>query len=160
MIAVWGRGGHRLKRTLKRTRTWRSSTTPFPYTTRHLSLSRPPRNTPYTPFSSPCKTASTPPPSAFILSAFNMALSSVISRHPRYSTLLVVVLLAAAFLLFPSHPSMPLNRISDVEYFKSKSGGRSLKAALRDEEMRYQKVLADREAMVRKWGPTADRVLA
>ena len=89
-----------------------------------------------------------------------MALSSVVSRHPRYSTLLVVVLLTAAFLLFPSHPPIPLNRTSDVEYFKTKGSGRSLKATLRDEEMRYQKVLADREAMVRKWGPTADRVKA
>ncbi|CAL1705890.1 unnamed protein product [Somion occarium] len=88
-----------------------------------------------------------------------MALTSVISRHPRYSLLLVVVLIAASFLLFPSAP-VSFNSISDVDYFRNRNNGRPLKAVLRDEEQRYQKVLADREAMVRKWGPTADKVTA
>lgn len=87
-----------------------------------------------------------------------MSISTVISRHPRYSTLLVLVLLAVTFLLYPSHPSI---HGPGGAFAKPGMGGPGrLQQYLRQEEDHYNKVLADREGMVRKWGPTASQVKA
>ncbi|KAI0075649.1 hypothetical protein K474DRAFT_1676216 [Panus rudis PR-1116 ss-1] len=88
-----------------------------------------------------------------------MAFSSVVQRHPRYSLLLVLTLIIASFLLFPSSQP-PFHKLSEVDYFRKANAGKSLRAVLDDEERRYQKVLHDREAMVRKWGPTPQQVVA
>ncbi|KAI0781889.1 methyltransferase domain-containing protein [Abortiporus biennis] len=80
-----------------------------------------------------------------------MALPTVVARNPRYSALLAVVLLTVIFFVYPSHPhygglSMSLR------------GPRPLHEILREEELRYNRVLKGREGMVKKWGPTADLV--
>ncbi|CCL98198.1 uncharacterized protein FIBRA_00192 [Fibroporia radiculosa] len=67
-----------------------------------------------------------------------------ITRHPRYTALLAVVLIATVFVFSQGS--------SNVESYFSR--GDSLKWRIIEEDERYDKLLIDREAMVRKWGPT------
>lgn len=98
---------------------------------------------------------SSTPPIIFSIQPHNMGITAVLSRHPRYSTLLVLVLFAVTFLLYPSHQSMTGPDITAMRPFTAH--GR-LKQYLAQEEQYYNQNLADREALVRKWGPTASQV--
>jgi len=67
-------------------------------------------------------------------------------RNPRFLVILLVCGLAAVYFLSGS-PAVP--------YYHGLSSGRSLKWFLIEEDQHYDKVIRDREAMVRKWGPTS-----
>ncbi|KAL6303533.1 methyltransferase domain-containing protein [Sparassis latifolia] len=77
--------------------------------------------------------------------------SVAVPRNPRYIAVLVLCGLATVYFLSRQSPS---------QYFRGTSSGKSLKWMLIDEEQHYDKVLRDREAMVRKWGPTSGLVEA
>ncbi|KAI0930021.1 hypothetical protein AcV5_006831 [Taiwanofungus camphoratus] len=70
-----------------------------------------------------------------------------IARHPRYTAVLVFCLLAIIYVF--SHTSS-----NPETYFRQTDIRKSLKWALIEEDEHYDKVLRDREAMIRKWGPT------
>ena len=80
---------------------------------------------------------------------------SFFARHPRYVFILLLSLLTCSFLLIRGRPAA-LPRVSAMDSYAR--SGRSLRRYLHDEEVRYEKALLDREAMVRKWGPTAEDV--
>lgn len=88
-----------------------------------------------------------------------MAVISVVQRHPRYALVLVVTLIAASFLLFPSSQP-PFHKPSEQDHVQKVKPAKSLKEILADQERGYQKVLHDRGGMVRKWGPTPQQVVA
>ncbi|THG93611.1 hypothetical protein EW026_g7672 [Hermanssonia centrifuga] len=74
---------------------------------------------------------------------------SVFTRHPRYVFLLLTILLICSFLLLPAPPSsIPLRPV------------KSVKRILQEEDASYAAALEGREAMVRKWGPTAEDVVS
>ena len=72
---------------------------------------------------------------------------SVVTRHPRYSILLGCILLGTFFLL--STPSISSDTLLP---------NKSLRRILREEDIRYEQTLRDREEMVRKYGPTDSEV--
>lgn len=76
---------------------------------------------------------------------------AILNRHPRYVYLLVGILVCTAFLLTTGRPEPP--RLAW-------GGDRALKRALREEDLRYEQNLRARQDLVRKWGPTDDRVAA
>ncbi|KAF9809787.1 hypothetical protein IEO21_07262 [Rhodonia placenta] len=83
-----------------------------------------------------------------------MAAKHTFARHPRYTAILVVILLAFVFVLTQGPPAP-----SPEGYFR-RPGPKSLRWRVVDEEERYQQVLRDRQAMVRKWGPEPSMVEA
>ncbi|TCD64002.1 hypothetical protein EIP91_004670 [Steccherinum ochraceum] len=90
---------------------------------------------------------------------------AVFLRNPRYAILLVIAVLATVLVL-----SSTRSGVDDGGYLRQPlssstgSGKHSqaewVKEAVREEEERYQMMLKDREAMVRRYGPTPDRVQA
>lgn len=70
------------------------------------------------------------------------------TRHPRYTTLLAIILVGLIFVYAQGQP--------DEHYFKRNT----LKSWMQEEDLRYQQTLRERDAMIRKWGPTPDRVQA
>ena len=70
--------------------------------------------------------------------------------------MLLVTLLTCSFVLIPGRsPALP--HITELSYART---AKALRRYLHDEEVRYEQALKDREAMVRKWGPTAEDVVA
>ena len=84
--------------------------------------------------------------------SFRPTAMSVFTRHPRYVCLLVFILLVCSFLLLPSHSS-PLPRATNFSF-------KTTRHILREEDARYSQALEAREDLVRKWGPTAEDVVA
>ncbi|OCH87648.1 hypothetical protein OBBRIDRAFT_781352 [Obba rivulosa] len=84
-----------------------------------------------------------------------MSLKAAVARHPGYSVLLACGVFATLLFLArgPAYTTT-------VNAFVPSKYSRQLAQTLSEEERRYQKVLQDREALVRKWGPTADLVQA
>ena len=70
------------------------------------------------------------------------------ARHPRYTTLLAAILVG---LLFVYAQGQPDERYSTRD---------PLRRWIQEEDRRYQQTLRERDAMIRKWGPTPDRVEA
>ncbi|PCH35841.1 hypothetical protein WOLCODRAFT_107891 [Wolfiporia cocos MD-104 SS10] len=73
-----------------------------------------------------------------------------IARHPRYTAVLAFVLVAFVFVIMQGAPE------SEGYWRREKP----LKWKIMEEERRYERVLRDREDMVRKWGPTPEQVVA
>lgn len=73
------------------------------------------------------------------------------NRHPRFTiSLLVLVFLSALFFF---------NAGGDTDYVHFSSSS-SLGQVLRDEERRYHGMLKGRKDLIRKWGPSPDKVVA
>lgn len=70
------------------------------------------------------------------------------TRHPRYTTLLAIILVGLIFVYAQGQP--------DEHYFKHNS----IQSWIREEDRRYQQTLRERDAMIQKWGPTPDRIQA
>lgn len=90
---------------------------------------------------------------------------AIILRNPRYAALLGVVLLATILLLSParftSDNAVAVANVGvNAEAYAKATPGAWVKEAVREEEERYALMLKDRAAMVRKYGPTPDRVQA
>lgn len=93
-------------------------------------------------------------------------LPTTLLRNPRYAILLAVVLITVLVLLAYPHVDVDLSSVSvhvpegATQYFKSTKHPEAtwVKDALKEEEIRYKSMLKDRAAMVRKYGPTPDRV--
>lgn len=75
---------------------------------------------------------------------------SVFQRHPRCA-LLSAFLLLATFLLLASHQT-------PMTYIYSADGADWVKDRIAVSERIYQKTLMDREGLIRKFGPTPDKV--
>jgi len=71
-----------------------------------------------------------------------------VARHPRYIAILGCILLGLVFIYAQGPP--------DEHYLKRNP----LKAWILEEDRRYQQTLRERDGMVRKWGPTPERVQA
>ncbi|EMD33741.1 hypothetical protein CERSUDRAFT_67883 [Gelatoporia subvermispora B] len=84
-----------------------------------------------------------------------MSFKATLARHPGYTVLITCGVFATLLFLArgPAYTTT-VNALAPSKY------ARSLAQTLNEEELRYQKVLHDREALVRKWGPTADLVQA
>ncbi|KAH9949115.1 methyltransferase domain-containing protein [Amylocystis lapponica] len=78
-----------------------------------------------------------------------MAHGFSMTRHPRYAVFLIVCGLVTVFLI---------SRPAPVPYFSTASRGASLKGFLLEEDAHYSKVVHDREAMVRKYGPSPSQI--
>ena len=76
---------------------------------------------------------------------------AILNRHPRYVYLLAGILVCTIFLLTTGGPAP-----SRLGF----GGDRALKRALREEDIRYEQNLRARQDLVRKWGPTDDRIAA
>lgn len=76
------------------------------------------------------------------------------SRHPRF-TIALLVLIFISVLLFAN--SEPDDSLFDSFGFHRPRGG-YLAESLRIEEEQYQKTLDQRQDLIRKWGPTADKI--
>lgn len=62
------------------------------------------------------------------------------TRHPRYTTLLAIILVGLIFVYAQGQP--------DEHYFKHNS----IQSWIREEDRRYQQTLRERDAMIQKWG--------
>ncbi|TCD66335.1 hypothetical protein EIP91_001484 [Steccherinum ochraceum] len=82
-------------------------------------------------------------------------LSTVITRHPRYSVALVFLVVLTTFFLIP-HSTY--NYVDASEYFQTRSSTRWLANLLAQQEQSYKEHLERREGLVRKFGPTAEDV--
>ncbi|EKM54909.1 uncharacterized protein PHACADRAFT_147193 [Phanerochaete carnosa HHB-10118-sp] len=79
-----------------------------------------------------------------------------VNRHPRYALFLVVFLALSTLLLLPWHSAAPL---SISAYVANKfRGSMSLEEFIRQEELRYADVLAERHALIKHHGPSPDEV--
>jgi hypothetical protein len=74
------------------------------------------------------------------------------SRHPRFTIALLVLIFISVLLFANSEPHDPL--FNSVGF--NRGGG--LAESLRSEEVQYQKMLGQRQDLIRKWGPTADKI--
>lgn len=79
----------------------------------------------------------------------NMALYS---RHPRFTIALLVLIFISVLLFANSEPDDP--PFSPVGFTR----GGALVESLRVEESRYQRMLDQRQDLIRKWGPTPDKI--
>ena len=77
-----------------------------------------------------------------------------LGRHPRYIFALLLTLLACISILLFERPP----RVSLAVRLDSQRGSKSLRGMLLDEEELYKEAIKDREALVRKWGPTAEDI--
>jgi len=82
-------------------------------------------------------------------------LSTVVTRHPRYSIAGVFVVVLLTFFSFP-HASY--DYIDAAEYFSTRASSRSLAEVLSQQEEFYRQHLEKRESLVSKYGPTAEDV--
>jgi len=94
-----------------------------------------------------------------------LVVPAVLLRHPRYAVLLAFTILTTLFFLSPSarsHVETISDSVKDASpsFLNFASSKPWLKEALQEEEERYEGMLKDRAAMVRKYGPTPDRVQA
>lgn len=76
------------------------------------------------------------------------------NRHPRFTIALLVLIFISVLLLANSEPDESL--FNSVGF--NLLGGGYLAESLRVEEEQYQKMLVQRQDLVKKWGPTADRI--
>ncbi|KAG9316855.1 hypothetical protein JVU11DRAFT_2927 [Chiua virens] len=74
------------------------------------------------------------------------------SRHPRFTIALLVLIFISVLLFANSEPHDPL--INSAGAYR----GASLAESLKVEEFYYQKMLEGRRDLVRKWGPTPDKI--
>ncbi|KIK61067.1 hypothetical protein GYMLUDRAFT_85072 [Collybiopsis luxurians FD-317 M1] len=79
-------------------------------------------------------------------------MASIWKRHPRYSILLLVILLATCFVLVPpgSYNEPSLHRMS--------FDGGAIEQRLATSEIFYRKALQDRQALLKRFGPTPEDV--
>lgn len=82
---------------------------------------------------------------------FSMALYS---RHPRFTIALLILVFISVLLFANSEPDDSLFGSVGIH----RLGGNYLAESLRIEEEHYQKMLDLRQDLVRKWGPTADKI--
>ncbi|KAH7911460.1 methyltransferase domain-containing protein [Hygrophoropsis aurantiaca] len=78
---------------------------------------------------------------------------SIWQRHPRYVIFVALVLFATFYLLNPYQPSIPLD--SYAAYIRDND----LPAKILRAERVYNKVIADRKELIRKFGPTPHDVV-
>ncbi|KAG8214141.1 hypothetical protein J3R82DRAFT_10907 [Butyriboletus roseoflavus] len=76
------------------------------------------------------------------------------SRHPRFTIALLVLIFISVLLFANSEPDDLL--FGQVGFHRS--AGRYLAESLRIEEEQYQKMLDQRQDLIKKWGPTADKI--
>lgn len=74
------------------------------------------------------------------------------SRHPRFTITLLVLIFVSVLLFANSEPRDPL--FGSVGFHR----GGSLVESLTIEEVQYQKMLNQRQDLIRKWGPTPDKI--
>ena len=74
------------------------------------------------------------------------------SHHPRFTIALLVLIFISVLLFANSEPHDPLSGSAGF------NRGGSLAESLRFEEVQYQKMLDLRQDLIRKWGPTADKI--
>ncbi|KAJ4471589.1 hypothetical protein J3R30DRAFT_3836542 [Lentinula aciculospora] len=80
-------------------------------------------------------------------------MASVWKRHPRYSILLVVLLLATCFVLVPSGPHEP-----PFKHMSFDDTTPDIKQRFALSEAFYEKALADRAALLKRFGPRPEDV--
>lgn len=79
------------------------------------------------------------------------------SRHPRFTTALLVVIFISVLLLANL---VPVDTLSGSVGFHRLGGAYDLAETLRIEEEYYQKMLDQRQDLIKKWGPTADKIIS
>ena len=91
-----------------------------------------------------------------------VTLPAFVHRNPRYTILLIFVLVCSSLLLIPGPVHMPpaMSPSKYVDYIPSKfrSGGQSLEEWVRREEAHYAEVLKGRRQLIQKYGPDPARV--
>lgn len=79
-----------------------------------------------------------------------------LSRHPKYVLSVVLILLTTLYFLSPYHatqPLLPAQTPAAVKY-----GDHDLPARMERADRIYNKVLHDRQGLIRKFGPTPNDV--
>ena len=74
------------------------------------------------------------------------------NRHPRFTIALLVLIFISVLLFANSDPNGQLFNTVGL----NQAGG--LAASLTTEEVQYQKMLSQRQDLIRKWGPTPDKI--
>ena len=77
------------------------------------------------------------------------------SRHPGYSSSLLFTLLATTIILLWTRQQSQIPLAASLDCPRS---ARPLSSVIHSEETLYREALKDREAMVQKWGPTAELI--
>lgn len=95
---------------------------------------------------------SLPPSPSPPLPSLHLNMPSVFQRHPRYSLLSALILLSTFLLLASQHTSSPYS------FSASTSSTTDLQTRLNVAERIYQKTLMQREGLIKKFGPTPERV--
>lgn len=78
-----------------------------------------------------------------------IALPAFVHRNPRYSVLLLFVLVCSTFLLLPLHPAP----YADYVPSKFRPAGMSLEEWVRREDLHYAEVLKGRKQLIQQYGP-------
>lgn len=71
------------------------------------------------------------------------------TRHPRFTVALLVLILISLF-MFASDSSLPSVAFN--------SHGSALAETLAVEEVHYNRMLKQRKELIKKWGPTAEKI--